>query len=85
MNRIWVGLALVVAVMVPGIRSVSAGQQRPTPARTYLVHRGDTLWSIAARQGLEGDRRKAVQRILELNHLENASLRLGQRLLLPLR
>jgi LysM repeat protein len=50
--------------------------------RTYVVRPHDTLWSIAARN-LGGDTRDAIWRIQQLNHLEGATLRPGERLVLP--
>ena len=59
---------------------------RPTegaaPARVYVVQRGDTLWSVAARH-YEGDLRRAVWRLQERNDLDGSLLEPGQRLRLP--
>jgi len=73
---------LVLAVLIPGAHAVSARQQHPSPTRIVFVRSGDTLWNIAA--SYPGDRREVVYRIMQLNHLHEASLRSGQRLLLPL-
>ena len=52
------------------------------PERSYRVQPGDTLWSIAtARYG--GDPREAVWRIEHRNHLSDATITPGLRLVLP--
>ena len=43
----------------------------------YVVHRGDTLWSIARRHG------SSVEALKELNHLESSSIAAGQVLTVP--
>jgi LysM repeat protein len=72
-------LVLVVAVAwaVVARASTAAG-----PEHTYTVKSGDTLWSIAAsRYG--GDPRGGVWKITQRNGLHGASIRAGQRLVLP--
>jgi hypothetical protein len=50
--------------------------------RHYMVRRGDTLWSIARRQGV-ADPRPAVDAIAQANDLHGAALVPGQRLVVP--
>jgi hypothetical protein len=72
-------LALLVAVAwaVVARASTAAG-----PERTYVVQRGDTLWSIAsARYG--GDPRSGVWKIERRNGLEGWPLVAGRRIVLP--
>jgi LysM repeat protein len=72
-------LALVVAVAwaVVARASTAAG-----PERVYTVRPGDTLWSIAStRYG--GDPRGAVWKIEQRNGVSGATIRAGQRLVLP--
>jgi LysM repeat protein len=52
------------------------------PPRSYRVHAGDTLWSIASSH-YAGDPREAVWNIEQRNHLRGAALAVGQRLALP--
>ena len=52
------------------------------PERTYVVKPADTLWSIAART-YGGDPREGVWELEQRNHLRSATLRPGQKLLLP--
>jgi LysM repeat protein len=67
--------ALVVAVAAR--QSIGAGHQQ-----IYRVHVGDTLWSVAVAH-YAGDPREAVWQIEHRNHLAGATIRPGQRLVLP--
>ena len=71
---------LVLAALVVGMAarvSQSAG-----PERTYVVKPTDTLWTIAAHT-YAGDVREGVWRLQQRNHLASATIRPGQRLVLP--
>ena len=59
----------------PGLRLVAVS--------SVVVEPGDTLWSIATSVAAEEDVRVVVDRIQELNGLEDAELTPGQLLLLP--
>lgn len=54
----------------------------------YIIS-GDTLWSIAEKEALENDYyknkdiRNIVQEIKQVNHLEDANLKIGQKILIP--
>jgi hypothetical protein len=48
----------------------------------YRVKAGDTLWSIASAE-YSGDPRAAIDRIRSANHLTDATIHAGDRLLLP--
>ena len=85
MRRLWIASSLAAALLVPGIRAVSADQQRPAPTVEYRVKSGDTLWRIASRVDPDEDRRKVVYRLMELNELSSATLSPGQSILLPAR
>lgn len=52
------------------------------PQRTYVVRPADTLWAIATRT-YAGDPREGVWELEQRNHLTSATLRPGQKLLLP--
>ena len=52
------------------------------PERMYVVKPADTLWSIAARS-YGGDVREGVWKLQQRNHLGSATLRPGQKLVLP--
>jgi nucleoid-associated protein YgaU len=71
---------LVAAVFMLGFTPASPGASRPHP---YTVRSGDSLWSIAARHYPNSDPREAVYRIEHANHLGQAGLVAGERILLP--
>lgn len=52
------------------------------PRRYYVVKPYDTLWSIAS-TNYGGDPREGVWKLRQRNHLGDAVLRPGERLLLP--
>ena len=52
------------------------------PERSYRVHAGDTLWSIAA-ANYSGDPREAVWKVRERNHLAGTTIAPGQLIRLP--
>lgn len=85
MRRIIMTILAAAALLVPGIRAVSAVQQRPTPTVPHAVVTGDTLWGIARERWPEEDPRKGVHLLLELNHLRSPSLIPGQTIQLPAR
>jgi len=52
--------------------------------RVYIVRPGDTVWSIAVRIGAPGaDPRPLVDRLTALNHVRDAEIVPGERLVLP--
>jgi len=52
--------------------------------RVYVVRPGDTLWSIALRvAGPGADPRPVVDRLTSLNHVRDAAITPGERLVLP--
>jgi hypothetical protein len=71
-----VGLALLVWTVAA--RSSSAHGAR----QVVTVHRYETLWSIAQAH-YAGDTRDAIWRIERANHLADATVVPGQKLLLP--
>jgi hypothetical protein len=76
--RISTALALLgVLVAIAAHPSGSSGHEQ-----VYVVRRFDTLWSIASAR-LAGDPREGVWRIRERNRLGGATIRPGQRLILP--
>lgn len=72
-----VSVAAALAVGLVARTSHGAG-----PQRTYVVRPADTLWAIAART-YAGDPREGVWELEQRNHLTSATLRPGQKLLLP--
>lgn len=75
-------LAVLALVIVIGLRSAPASQGS-SPHALHVVEPGDTLWGIAEAH-YEGDPRTAVYRLQEANALADATLVVGQELILPL-
>ena len=74
-------LALSVAALIAWaiVARASEGAQRE---RVYVVQPHDTLWAIAARTS-PGDVREAVWKLERRNHLADATIVPGERLLVP--
>lgn len=49
----------------------------------YTVQSGETVWSVAHSQVSWEDTRNAVQDIIQLNHLKDARIYPGEKLVLP--
>ena len=73
-------ILLAAGALVVGIAARSS--HGAGPERTYVVKPTDTLWAIAARS-YGGDPREGVWKLEQRNHLSSATLRPGQRLILP--
>lgn len=82
-RRLGLVLVLAGAILVPGIRAVSARQEQPSPTVRYVVRPGDTLWRIAGRVADDGNTRKAVHELLELNGMRSPVVLAGQVIRLP--
>jgi nucleoid-associated protein YgaU len=78
-------LALLAAVWAgPLGRIVGEDDQVDLAARSsYVVHQGDTLWSIAQRVAPEQDPRALVDAITAANGVDAATIVPGQTLLVP--
>jgi nucleoid-associated protein YgaU len=74
-----IGALLVVAVIWAVAARSSSGAGRPV---VYTVKPYDTLWSIAAAH-YGGDTREAIWKLRQRNGLETATLRPGEKLVLP--
>ena len=75
-------IAVIVLVLTLAWAVVARAGSAAQPERSYVVKRGDTLWSIAAaRYG--GDPRGGVWKIQKRNGLRNGVIRSGQLLVLP--
>jgi LysM repeat protein len=73
-------LVLVLAALAVGL--VARSSHGAGPERDYVVQPTDTLWSIAARS-YAGDVREGVWKLEQRNHLASATIRPGERLILP--
>lgn len=87
--RTFVILASVALVLAVGSRAVAAGpvgfsSASPATVDTYAVDQGDTLWGIASSlAGPEDSTRALVDEILALNGMEEATLHVGEVILVP--
>jgi nucleoid-associated protein YgaU len=78
-------LVILVAIWV-GTRVANATSNDPRfSERTYVVHSGDTLWSVA-RSAYPGghDLRELVYSVEQRNHLAGADIRPGEQIILPI-
>lgn len=78
-------LALAVAVIGLLATSAAAGGQRPSGhvAASVTVRPGETLWQIALTARPDDDPRVTVERIREMNGLDESPLQAGQALFVP--
>jgi nucleoid-associated protein YgaU len=66
-----------------GIGSLAGRAGAGPVSRTYVVHRGDTVWAIARSIAGDGDPRPIVDRIIGENRLRDATVVPGERLEIP--
>ena len=79
------GLAAALGLGVLGASLAMAGDQ-PEPTRVVTVQPGQTLWDIASRAADRtgsGDTRSMMSHLEAVNHLDSASLQVGQHLRVP--
>ena len=73
---------LILLLAVIGVAMVARVSRGAGPERSYVVKPTDTLWTIAAHT-YAGDVREGVWRLQQRNHLASATIRPGQRLVVP--
>jgi LysM repeat protein len=73
---------LILLLAAIGVAMVARVSRGAGPERTYVVQPTDTLWTIAA-HSYAGDVREGVWKLQQRNHLASATIRPGQRLVLP--
>lgn len=73
---------LTVAFSVGRVTSTALGAAGD-PSSEVVVHRGDTLWSIAERIAPDSDPRSTAADLMAVNGLGSPSLQVGQHLRLP--
>jgi LysM repeat protein len=81
-SRILIAAAVVVCTVALMLGMASPSPGAATPGH-YRVKSGDTLWSIASTHYSGGDTRDGVYKIRSANHLSDATITIGQRLVLP--
>jgi LysM repeat protein len=73
-------ILLCVAVLAVGL--AARGSSGAGPKRTYVVKPGDTLWSVAEHV-YSGDPRQGVWKLEQRNHLHDATIVPGEKLVVP--
>jgi nucleoid-associated protein YgaU len=81
-EQMFVRLLLVTLVAVTAWALFARDSGAGGPERSYRVHAGDTLWSIAS-ANYGGDPRAAVWKLRERNHLAGTTIAPGQLIRLP--
>jgi hypothetical protein len=78
-------VAIVSMAIVLGSRASADGPSAPAPTDTYTVASGETLWEIASALSTPGESTQSVVNdILELNHMDSATIHPGDQILLPI-
>ena len=75
--------ASIAALSGPVASALDRSVGGPARARTHVVERGETLWSIAVRLQPDRDPRDVVFEIAEANGVDPGSLTPGQELVIP--
>jgi LysM repeat protein len=75
-------LAVIALIALVAWASLARPSEGAGSEKVYVVQAHDTLWSIAASH-YAGDPRAAVWKLQERNRLDGATIRPGQRLVLP--
>jgi nucleoid-associated protein YgaU len=78
------GLSVILLAGHAGAWGQKESAGHPAAVRIYVVQPGDTLWDIAhAVGGARGDPRPVVDALIAANHLRQALILPGQRLVVP--
>jgi LysM repeat protein len=77
------GVVLTAALLLSGRSTATSESGRSVPTEKVLVEPGQTLWGIAADVADDGDVRAMVDRIEQLNALDDSMLYAGQVLFVP--
>lgn len=67
------------------LKPFGANADEAKPPIEITVKSGDTLWSIADKYADDREIRDLVQKIKNQNNLKNADLKIGQKLLIPVK
>jgi LysM repeat protein len=78
----FVRIALLLIAAAFAVAVAARQSNGASPTKHYLVRPGDSLWSIASAH-YAGDPREGVWKIEQRNGLPDATLRPGERLVLP--
>jgi LysM repeat protein len=75
-------LLILVCLAALAVGLAARGSNGAGPKRTYVVRRGDTLWSVAERT-YAGDPREGVWKLQQRNHLASPTIVPGEKLIVP--
>ena len=75
-------LVLTAALGAPAAASAFGEPSTDAPSQRYVVRAGDTLWSVATHLAPQEDPRDVVDRLVEVNALDGATIVPGQVLVL---
>lgn len=79
-------LVLLIAICLLAVitlASFNSYSMRPVATKTIVVHKGDTLWSIAREVAPSSDPRRTVYYIKKFNGLQSSHLKPRQQLRIP--
>jgi hypothetical protein len=79
------GLVALIVVGIGWLGSFGGTAATPVPATTTVVtvHSGETLWNVATSEAPSSSPQDVVDRIRELNHIFDAAIYPGERLVVP--
>lgn len=79
-------LALIILLLILSPLFNTGQAMTPTHFKTYIVAQGDTLWEIAKLTLPDNtDIRDYISEIRKTNDLDNANIKVGQNLMIPIR
>ena len=79
---------LLTMALILCLGTLAMGGQKGIQTKTYYecvkVEKGDTLWEIAEEYRMDGEKTEhMIEAILEVNGLENANIRAGESIIVP--
>ena len=79
---------LLTMALILCLGTLAMGGQKEVQTKTYYecvtVEKGDTLWEIAEEYRMDGEKTEhMIEAILEVNGLENANIRAGESIIVP--
>ncbi|HHW47417.1 MAG TPA: LysM peptidoglycan-binding domain-containing protein [Clostridiaceae bacterium] len=72
---------LLLLLICTYVSSVHANEDKSY--KIIRVEKGDTLWDIAVRYKKQGDIRKYIHKLMEINNLKDGKIYAGDQLLIP--
>ena len=87
LTRLAVLIAVLAVVATAGVSAITTAFARDTGMayETVIAQKGDTLWSIAQKYNYaDRDIRTMVDKIMRVNDMQTADIRVGDRINIPL-